>query len=367
MIESNALIAPPPDAGFEERLVRNLQPIRGFAVAAALYHAFDIGIADAVLNECGQQLERLATRFGLDETRLRGFMNFLQAEGFIVLDGDAVHPLDRLAEMREAWPWYEMLIGGYARTYLDIGEGLKSQSGPLSRDGARVGAGSCKISHYDAIPLTRKLLGQMPQAPRKIVDLGCGNALYLEELCAQFPELTAIGVEPDAGGHHESTVKIGSTPFNHHIRLINATAQKYIETTRETGVDAVIIAFVLQEILGQDGRHGAIDFLRNVALKFPDAHIAVIEVDDRAGDGAAMSHPLAQAYYNPYFLVHHFTSQMLKGPGFWLELFEEAGLHLVARGTTETNVDSTGFELGFLLECTPARNGEWHLAAEADA
>src|SRR4051794_13593659 len=106
--------------GFEHRLVRNLQPIRGFALAFSLYHLFDLGIAEAILSQSSQPISRLANRLDLDPARLQGFLLFLQVEGFVQIDGDAVRPLEKLLDMRGAWPWYEMLIGGYAQTYLDM-------------------------------------------------------------------------------------------------------------------------------------------------------------------------------------------------------------------------------------------------------
>jgi len=338
-------------AGFEDRLVRNLQPIRGFALAFSLYHLFDLGIADGMLGEPSQSIHALAGRLNLDPVRLEGLLLFLQAEGFVQIESGHVSALGKLSDMREAWPWYEMLIGGYAQTYSAMGEGLRAGSGALSRNGARVGSGSCKISRYDAIPLTKDLLGRLGARPRKIIDLGCGNALYLRELCSLFPDLVAIGVEPDETSHAQSAVDIGLGELAERIRLYRSTAQDFIQGTHERNADALIIAFVLQEILGQDGRQGAVQFLRQVAAKFPDSHIVVIEVDNRAGDAAAMSHPLALSYYNPYYLVHYFTKQELEGPDFWRKLFSEAGLRLVAQATTDPDVDSTGFELGFLLQC----------------
>jgi 2-ketoarginine methyltransferase len=337
--------------GFEARLVAQLQPIRNFALAVSLYHLCDLGIADLVRAEPGITIDHLAARLGLDPVRLEGFAAFLHVEGYLVLRDGTVAPGEALQPMLEAWPWYEMLIGGYARTYLDMGHGLKAGSGPLSRNGASVGSGSCKISHYDAIPLTKALMSQIARPPAKVVDLGCGNALYLRDLCSMFPALVAVGVEPNAGGHAASAEDIAASAEAGRIRLYNTTAQDFIAQTHEDDADVLIIAFVLQEILGQEGRDGVVGFLRQLAARYPGAYVLVIEVEDRARDRAAMQHPLARGYYNPYYLVHHFTDQLLETPAFWRGLFAEAGLSLVAEATTNPNVDSTGLTQGFLLQC----------------
>lgn len=337
--------------GFETRLVQHLQPIRGFALATSLFHLFSLGVADKLILDGPIAVSDLAEARDLDADRLHGFLLFLHAEGFLRLEEEIVTPLDPLREIAEAWPWYEMLIGGYAQTYLDMGKGLAKDASPLGRNGALVGSGSCKISHYDAIPLTRVLLDKIGQAPSKIVDLGCGNALYLKEFCAMYPGLTAVGVEPNVLGHARSAEEIATGPQAGRIRLCNATAQDFIAGQDDRDADALIIAFVLQEILGQEGREGTVAFLKDVVRGFPGAHVVVIEVDECAADPARMAHPLAQAYYNPYYLVHYFTGQTLEGPTFWRDLFAEAGLTVVTEATTNPNVDSSGLTMGFLLKC----------------
>lgn len=89
-----------------------------------------------------------------------------------------------------------MLIGGYGHTFLQIGKKLKKNSGHADRDVSKVGVGSCGISRYDAIPLTRTLMAKIQGEYRQLFDFGCGNGLYLIELCKAIPEIEAWGIEP---------------------------------------------------------------------------------------------------------------------------------------------------------------------------
>jgi len=43
-----------------------------------------------------------------------------------------------------------------------------------------------------------------------------------------------------------------------------------------------------------------------------------------------MAHPLALAYYNPYYLIHKVTEQRLEKVAFWEALFDEAGVRVCA-------------------------------------
>ena len=63
-----------------------------------------------------------------------------------------------------------------------------------------------------------------------------------------------------------------------------------------------------------------------------------------------MQHGLAISYYNPYYLLHYFTGQKLIRSHEWEEIFSRVGLKCIKKLTTDTNIDSTGFEIGYLLK-----------------
>src|SRR5204863_2449890 len=113
------------------------------------------------------------------------------------------------------------------------------------------------------------------------------------------------------------------------VRLVNATASDVLlganGLVATEDFDFVIFAFVLHEVLGQKGEQGVVDLLRRVSAKNPDGHVIAIEVDAAVDDSVAMCHPLARAYYNPYFLLHPFTGQRLVRLPEWRSLFTEAG------------------------------------------
>ena len=83
--------------------------------------------------------------------------------------------------------------------------------------------------------------------------------------------------------------------------------------------------------------------------------VLVIEVDAVLGDPERMKHPLATSYYNPYYLLHHFTCQRLAAPGEWRDIFATAGYDTIDTELVSPDVDSTGFEIGFLLRSQEAR------------
>lgn len=331
----------------EHRLVEALQPIRQFVVAAALQHLFESGVYDRLWDSEAAEAA-LAEHLDLDPTRLAALAQFLCNEGYLER-GPGLRLTAKGRTLSEFRGWYTMLIGGYGGTFLQLGDALRRGADGASRRADLVGIGSCAISHYDAIPLTRRLMRQIPGGVRRILDLGCGNARYLVEFCKALPEIEAWGVEPDRQGYEAAAALVAEQGLGDRIRLTCAGAVEFFARDTAFTPDLTVLGFVLHEILGQHGEAGAIGFLQDIIRRYPDIHIIVIEVDHRMADPVHMRHPLALAYYNGYFLFHPFTRQQLEPIAFWERLFARAGLDIMARDTTDVEVDSTGFEVGFLL------------------
>jgi 2-ketoarginine methyltransferase len=334
---------------FEDRLVRALQPIRRFVLAIAIYQLFDSGLFKDLAQSRPVSTHELARRRGLDYERLDALLRYLRNEGIVLqLEGGfALAPLGEA--FAEAEPWYTMLVGGYAESFLQIGRALRSDADAATRNGAKVGVGSCGISHYDAIPLTRELMNGIPGGCRSILDLGCGNALYLSELCGEIPSLEAWGVEPDEGGYQAAIELVKERGLEGRIRLARSTAAEFLQRDLVGAPDAVVLGFVLHEILGQEGEHGVELALARIVDRFPAIHLIVIEVDWRVDDLPEMQSGLALAYYNPYFLFHPFTRQRLQRADYWERKFRDCGLEIVDKRFVDPAVDSTGLEVGYLL------------------
>lgn len=335
---------------FENVLVEGIQPIRNYVLACAIFHAFNNGIIKTITGGTST-IRKIADIHGIRIEQLRGLMWYLKNEGVVTINhNEEVRLTEYGKTIERCEPWYTMLIGGYGNTYLDIGQAIKDPQFDCSRDAGLVGIGSCGISQYDSIPLTKKLMDSMPSPAKKLLDLGCGNALYLSEFCKAFPEIeSCCGVEPSKKAVDEAKQRIESSGQQSKIKLINQTAQQYLDSDLMYTPDLLVMGFVLHEILGQDDEAGVIDFIKRIYKKHPDMHMIVIEVEDKMEDAKIMSHDLAMAYYNPYYLMHYFTKQKLVDYEAWLRIFEQAGLEVIAQHTTDINVDSTGLEIGFLL------------------
>lgn len=336
-------------SALEPRLIDALQPIRAHVVATCIYHLFKSGLYDSIYEQGPISARELAQTHGFEPERLVALLLFLSNEGLLERREPGFALSDQGRALRDFRGWYTMLIGGYGETFLQLGDKLGLGAGPAERNAGLVGEGSCAISHYDAIPLTRSLMQEMPGRGRRMLDLGCGNAAYLVEFCKAYPDTMAIGVEPSADGCRYAEELVAQHGLSDRITIVNDDAQGLLKRTLPFEPDLLVFGFVLHEVLGQSGPAGVLELLSFVARRFAGSHVAVIEVDGRMDDPGVFEHGLGLAYYNAYFLLHPFTAQRLARASYWEEMFERAGFDVVAKQTVDHDVDSTDLELGYLL------------------
>jgi 2-ketoarginine methyltransferase len=333
----------------ESDLIEAVQPIRGLALATSLQHFFARGIYDLLASSSAPlALGEIAARLEFRQDRLHGLLRFLRNEDFLDQSEAGFQLSPKARRWAEFRPWYDMMVGGYAMTFMAMGDALALGSAPAPRAGDCVGRGSCGISQHDSIPIVRRLLAQLPVAPELVLDMGCGSATYLVEMCRMYSDCRAIGVEPDAGACVAARAHVSEMQLESRIEIVQADALQYV-LRMPTAPDVVLFGFVLHEVLGQSGEQTVVELLRTVMSLKPKQHLIVIDIDYRIDEAGVMKHKLAEGYYNAYFLLHPFTSQRLESQAYWDGLFRQAGLEIRAKYTTDPYTDSANIALGWLL------------------
>lgn len=324
---------------FADRLVEGLQPIRMMALAHAIFAGQEVGLFDLLASDPGEErpLPWLASTLNVDASRLSGLVTYLVGEGFICEGDDGITPTPKLLDHHDFEPWYTMLVGGYSKTFRDLPSAIRT--GEYSdREGALVGRGSCGISQYDALPLASRLISRIEHRVRTLIDLGCGNGDFARSLLDLGVAQNAVGVDPHAPVEDSDET----------IRFFRSGAGEFVRRAdgHEGGPFLALAAFMLQELLEQEGRDAVLWLVRNTLDRW--GRMLVIEVEWDPSP-ALISTGLGQAYYNPYYLLHEVTEQRLETRDFWRKLFEEAGASIDGWLTVDPEVDPTGLEFGCLL------------------
>lgn len=336
---------------FESQLTEALQPIRQAVLAHVLVHFFEQGWYEPMAEEDGTTVPELAARFQLNEERLLGLVRYLANEDIVTVTGNRrVKLSERGRGLVRFWPWYTLLIGGYGAIFNDLPVVLGADGPYATRNDRSVAVGSCGISQYDALPITRRLLSMLPNNWRTVVDIGCGDGTYLVDLCASLPAIQGIGLELDPATVELVRKNAERMGVVDRVKtMVAAQVGMVPELPSEDGPFCFITAFVLQEMLEQSGREAIIQLLTNTFERYPDSHWIVVEVDHRPDDPTVMSDPLGLAYYNPYYLIHQITEQRLESLDYWHAVFADAHLDVVATQRADHAVDAPGLKVGFLL------------------
>ena len=330
----------------ESVLAEHLQPIRGLALAHAIFGAFQVGLIDA-LGAGPRDVQDLASELGLHSERLAGLLDYLENEGLVERSGTAASLTGKGEQLTLVRPWYELLVGGYAGTFAQLPVTLQAGAPFAGRDGARVAIGSCGISDHDALPMVLELM-RLGAQPSAVVDLGCGDGTFVAEIADEFSEVPAFGIEPDAGAR-KSAEEAAAQRGLANLRILAGDALDIPAEARALPPGACYItAFVLQEVLEQSGRAAVVDLLRRTFDADREASWVVIEVDRRHPLSAEPS-DLALGYYNPYFLIHRLTEQRLLPVEEWGAIYREAGVEVVREVFPDPAYDPLGIKFGHLL------------------
>ncbi len=336
----------------ENRLVEALQPVRHYFLAQVVDFGLRSGLFERIETRPGIPVAELGEALGYTLPRLVGLLRYLATEG-IVSEVEAPSLTQRGRDFLQFRPWYELLLGGYGSTLLELPEVLSNAMYYASRNGMMVGKGSCGISRYDAIPLVKCLLGLLPRKVTTLVDLGCGDGTFLLDLC-ETAAMPGVGVDSCSPSIDLAREKAAERGLASRVSFVAAPAEEFVQSLPANGTTAscFIAGFSLQEILEQKGEDAVISLVQTVLA--PDgAYLVVVEVDHRPEDVGIMQHGLGLSYYNPYYLMHQVTEQRLEVTAFWEALFTKAGAEIRALLTTDPEIDSTGLELGFLLTKAP--------------
>jgi 2-ketoarginine methyltransferase len=334
---------------FQPELGKTLAYIRGFVASKVLWQLMRSGVLTDLRE--GLSLEQIAATREFDPYLLRTVFEYLAVEDLLVKSGPAHAPTFWLSEygqhFRHYEGWFNILIGGYENVFSNIGAMLRDGAGTHPRDGRWVGTGSCEISQYDTIPITKEFIRRVKPDATTVVDFGCGNALYLCTLARELEGIQAIGIEPDRAAYEAGLSKVAELGLEEQVRLVNVDALDY---KIDTPPDFILMGFILQELIAQVGRERLVDYLRKLGAAFPTSYLMVMEVDYDVDNHKVMRSPIGIGYYNPYFLLHPFTNQLLIPKQSWDEIFADAGYEVIIDEVTSPKADPSGLGICYVLK-----------------
>ena len=213
------------------------EQMRGATICHAIYalHEVDI-IKELAAGHPIVLMERNETIPEDGEMVIESLCDYLTAVG-ILEKTDEVYRLTAIGSkmIPEYIGYYTWFIGGYGPVLFElprllIGESRYGEN--VSRYGRDVAIGSAEIGKYWVLPQVMDNLSKLNF--KKVIDLGCGSAKLLIELCAEAPDCRGIGIDNSFEACQAAQENVRQAGLTERIEIINADAEDIAKIRPET-------------------------------------------------------------------------------------------------------------------------------------
>jgi hypothetical protein len=245
--------------------------LTGYALSRALFTLTKSGAADVLVSESSIDPRAFAREKKLDTQQMIGLLRFLAIHG-ICEEREGrfwIQPQGRASLSAASRMELEFYVGGYGEL-MDHADALLDGSmqygRDISRNGAYVAAGSAapfRLIYSDvAFAALERAKG------RRVLDLGCGDAAFLIDLCRRYPDATGVGIDVDAISVDRARAAVHGAGLGDRIRILQGNAfRREVYGGCADGID-VIHSFAMQHELFRDGEQAVIDCINAIAETF---------------------------------------------------------------------------------------------------
>lgn len=294
------------------------ETIRGFYTTRVVIALFNIGLFDELAERQKVNLEAFAAQKKLDLTVLKILCNYLYSLRILTLEGEnySLDPKGELLVDSLSGAFY--VVYAYEDIFYHLEALLKQDKAygkEINRRSEFVAKGSSAVGKLLAFPLVADALSR--NKFKRILDLGCGDAKFLINMCQGNGHLTGYGIdistEAIALGHQnlkQENLQDNVQLFVGDIFKIDAMADQL------RGIDAATCIYVLHEF--QDRIP---EVLRSLKQALPGVPLIICEV---------MGHTPEVLRQKPggaieIQLFHELSNQQLFSRKEWHGFFRQSG------------------------------------------
>lgn len=320
----------------------NTRPVfdhfQGYAISSVLASLQMTGLLSE-LQGGGLSRETITAQGGENAKLLTASLRYLAIRGLVSEEGEVFTLTDYGADVSRDVGYLVWLVGGYGEALRRVDsflEGSKRYGTDFNRDGRWVADGSAVIGKTDVVPDAMDLLGR--HEFHTVLDLGCGNARFLSNVCKKFGA-NGIGVDLSPAACVEAEKVISELGVQGQVRVEVGDAGELDKISGLDEVDLVVAFFLLHEILA-GGRDVLVEYLKTMSKQLPaGASFLIAEVEPPVSGGGA------DQYFTPEFTyVHAIMRQFLYTAEDWTSALEEGGF-------TIKEIVRSGMPGGILLLC----------------
>jgi ubiquinone/menaquinone biosynthesis C-methylase UbiE len=300
--------------------------ISGYYTTRTMQALFNIGFFDELQEKGTVNLKSFAERSGLDASILRSMCDSLFALS-ILKKSDSNYSLDSKGRIlvEVARGWFDGVYG-YEEVFHSL-EALLRKEKVYGRDVTRrldfIARGSGEMEKWIYFPLAIATINT--KGFKKVLDLGCGEATFLRNLCESNDKVTGYGIDIAPEAISLGREKVAQAGLQDRIHLFVENISKLEKVPDPLGnVDVATTFFVLHEILFA-GSDRVVELLRSFRRLFPGVPLIVFEAIRPTPEEARNRPGMAIQYV----LQHDLSNQRLVSGRKWQELFKMAGFNSI--------------------------------------
>lgn len=310
---------------------------QGYAISSVLASLQMAGLLPELAG-AGLSQQTIDANGGDNAKLLTASLRYLANRGLIQEEGGVFTLTGYGADVSRDVGYLVWLVGGYGEPLRRVDAflgGTKRYGTDYPRDGRWVADGSAVIGKTDVVPDAMDLLGR--HEFHTVLDLGCGNARFLSNVCKRFGS-KGIGVDLSPAACVEAGKVIAELGMEDQVRVEVGDAGELDKVPGLEEVDLVVAFFLLHEILAS-GRDVLVDYLKNMSKQLPPgASFLIAEVEPPTG-------AVSPEYFTPEFTyIHAIMRQFLYTAEDWTSALAEGGFAI-------KEVVRCGMPGGILLLC----------------
>ena len=296
--------------------------ISGFYTTRAMQALINVGFFDEIISNTSVNPEAFAQSRNLDKDIVRALCQYLYCLRILERNhSDYVLSHKGRLLVEESRGWFEATYG-YEEVFHfleDMVQRKKIYGKDIYRRPECVAKGGGRAQSLVYFPLAIQMITSY--GAEKVLDLGCADGTFLEQLCKSDANVTGCGIDISEEAIADAKEKIHRAGLDNRIHLFAEDISK-IEKLPDMlkDIDIATLFLVLHEIL-YEGSEAVIELLRNFKRLFPNVPLIIFEVV-RPSLGQMRKRPGMTVQY---MLHHDITHQKLVTIQEWEGLFKQSG------------------------------------------
>jgi len=294
------------------------ETVRGFYLTRVLSVVLNVGLLDEMARRSAVDIDAFAAERGLDARILRSLCDYLDVLGFVERTprGHALTARGQLIQGTLSGAYY--LVDAYEDVFHNLEALLRREKVygvDVHRRSEFVARGSGAIGQMLAFPMLADTIRR--RRFQRILDLGCGDAAFLADLCRREPGICGVGLDVAPTAIALGRQRVTEQGLDGRIDLrVGDIFDLPALRSELPAIDAATSVYVLHEF--QDR---IVDVLRQFRAAFPGTPLLVCEV---------IRHTTEELRRRPgniseIQLFHELSNQRLLTRAEWRERFAQAG------------------------------------------